>query len=400
MSSVSVTLSGRVKSKIVRSNGQYSAAYRECLLLVHVPCDWTGPESKAFGLTGNVSGPFRIEIPDSTQDLRDVMSQNKKTARYGSYWKSSPKAKGYFSESEFGHPLPPTFADKQARFRCNYKCYVEYHLTAEVKTDAQKTPQCEVPIGIMSKPPLPEEVEHMQTVSGVSQQSFTFKSLKFIPGNEFREIGFREKGKSLFKPGATPSFSCVVNVSSPMHLFLGRHISTSISLSDLKYPEGFSMTALLPVTLTQVEFSSHSITSCRTCVKFGRDAEDTCDESKWAWSSSSAELLGEFEPSQNLTKTITGAPIPCRYRPTFTTYCIKTGYALKVKVTLSCGSEEKTYKPIHDVQLHANPGVDQLDGAAEFDLDLKRRSSHDLPRYNATLAEEAAPAVCGDVKKR
>ena len=202
---VKITLHGRTKSKLVRSNGQSSTTYRGRFNVInssrHAQLLFDGPVH-VEGHSGGQTWPFVVTIPTYVESNGDRSEQET------------------FIPSDVAsmstHPLPPSFKG------CKHSTegFVEYWLQAELTTHGNRdsiTRESTLPLFLKERnmaPPIAPQLVRGRFPLGVVSQ-------RLIPGMEEGELSTGQKMKKFFRSESVPRFNFHLEVDFPTTLQLG-----------------------------------------------------------------------------------------------------------------------------------------------------------------------------------
>ena len=328
VSQVRVTFSGRAKTKVWRSNGNgASSIYRgrapllqeEMLVKSHRDVD--GSRIWSFA--------FRVPPTPEPSDIARVIACD---SRYWDDFKISPR---YRAGS-----LPPSFQHNYTGLVHRFESYVSYHITALVGGNSRGLIRAELPVRIL--PPKPAILH-----SPYLDRSFVrFQSLRLLPGNEDRDLTFKEKSRSIFKSSSLPTFWCDCQMEVPRNIIVGERIEVPIRLlPDLKK----STAPASSVVLKSFKIEINAETVVRAKSLLSEPSSESNVPVYYSLSKQGQDVCVFNKDSDHRAVLRTNAPPGLT--PTFSTFNIDHKHSIKVKVVLGCAGEDFDRKVERPVQI-------------------------------------------------
>ncbi|KAJ5594754.1 uncharacterized protein N7459_000962 [Penicillium hispanicum] len=201
---ISVSLTGRVKSKIVKSSGQQKHVYRDDwrLLRPQQTLVFKGPLHLAQGSNEPLSWPFSVTIP--TEQAESCRAGHKKNASFLPLDRDHPHL----------HILPGTFFSENMGFGPSAYCLVEYFLTAQLRYITggdHKYLDAVLPITLRHAAD-PTDRRHMLRTQHCVQK---IQSQRLLPGMEFADLSFKQHAQKLFHSSKVPEFHYELRFTLP-----------------------------------------------------------------------------------------------------------------------------------------------------------------------------------------
>jgi hypothetical protein len=397
---VAVTLAGRCKVRIERSNGQsktyyYSKGYyfrrRQNL-----------HEGDFTFQVGTYSWPFRFVIPPYAE--RGLVQSEKGK---GDTFKSDCPWRGTYTADP--HPLPASFNGPR-------KCSVEYYLKAELTPPRQGSGlfsrSIEEKVMLNFRPVMVESVPAFDQGFRIINQKFSIRTLKLLPEDSEERHSFRHKLKGVFQSSSLPELNLDVQVSIPRRVVANRGAGFPCMVSVSRRTTALEDTRQVPQSSVQVrrfELELRSHTEARTRYHKDHKREKTllgAGSGAAIWIQNADDVDGGSKPAceagrgEATAATNLGAMyrvrIPYGVTPNFSTYNIAHYHTLELKLRLECAGEVMNFD-VPELQLEVTPEAGGVDPpaweppSANGGMSIERQS--DLispPSYGDT--EESGPS--------
>lgn len=325
---ITISLVGRCKTKVVRSNGQNSSStYRgRAPLLEYRQVLFKGPNTMK---TNGHSWPFSFTFPPRC------------VARGADPFK---QRHGLFDINP-QQSLPPSFANDKHTFSWRGECFVKYELEASLIGNRTKIfslgdLKTEKTLDFITTRDIetfkPDFIEKGQTIACYS--------LRLQPGHENGPLTFKEKLQSI-RTSKLPVAVFKLHMLLPKVGILAHSLPLILRLEhDIEA----STTQSLPiVTLRKcmVELQANTYIQCIRDEMFreGDEQRDWSDEFHIASIDYSADMekAPPVTESMDLQKLMR-IKVPWHQKPTFSTFNIRRTYRLAVKLSVDCA--QKTFK--------------------------------------------------------
>ncbi|KAI0410723.1 hypothetical protein F5X98DRAFT_359007 [Xylaria grammica] len=382
---VYVTLHGRAKTKIWKSNGQSTSIYRGRAPLFH---------QKALVYDDS----FRAHPRDSTNFPFSLFFPEVAYAQVTDDFDEDPR---YISRSS--QRLPPSFQSSYHGFAHRYEAFVEYRVGVDVVM-----PRLDVHV---NKPGEYEEpvihYEGPRTTQLADRRPYDWRGSVWVR-NELllpeadRPHGFRQKTKALFGAGNFPTYAFDWVCLAPKDLYLGQPACFEVRI---KARENECTATLIPEVRLQyfhVEIEAHTdVRADRTIFR--------CPESEGNYTvfeaAGAIDNTGPFSKANENTKIINTQPLGSGriggFSSSFSTYNISHSYSARIKFGFELTGKVKEVDKEYGVIVHPPLEFAQPPAAAEAGPSVAGPSSlppdaggkaPDLPPYEPLPAYEATPS--------
>ena len=325
---ITITLVGRCKSKVQRSNGQNnSTTYRgRAPLLEYRQVLFKGPNTMT---TNGHSWPFTFTLP----------------ARCLARGADPFKQRHGFFDVNLQQSLPPSFFSESHTFTWRGECFVKYELEASLvgnrtklfsSGDLKTAKTLDFTTTRVVETVIPEFIEKGQKIA--------CHSLHLRPGREDGPLTFKEKLQSM-RTSKLPVAIFNLQVLLPNVGILGHQLPLMLKIKhDVK-----ASTAPSPPTVTlrmcTVELQANTYIQCIRDEMFreGDEQRDWSDELHIA----SVDYSADMDKAPPLTESIDlqklmRVKIPWYHKPSFSTFNIRRSYRLAVKLSVDCA--QRTFK--------------------------------------------------------
>ena len=323
---ITITLVGRCKSKVVRSNGQSSTTYRgRAPLLEYRQVLFKGPNTMQ---TNGHSWSFTFTLPARCQALgADPFMQ-----RHDLF------------DVNLQQSLPPSFVSEKTSFTWRSECFVKYELEASLVGKGPKLFSIgDLKIAKTLDFTTTRVVEIVKPEFIGKSQKIACYSLHLQPGREDGPLTFKEKLQSMRTKLPVAMFN--LHVLLPKVGILAHPLPLILKIKhDIE-----ASTAPSPPTVTlrkcTVRLEANTYIQCIRDEIFrqGDEQRDWSDEFHIASVDYSADMdkappLTESTDLQKLMRI----KIPWHYKPSFRTFNIRRSYRLAVKLSVDCA--HRTFK--------------------------------------------------------
>ncbi|KAI5459134.1 hypothetical protein BGZ63DRAFT_271453 [Mariannaea sp. PMI_226] len=422
--SVTVSLHGRTKSKMVVSRGNSTSTYRGRFNVLSGPRNtikvFDGPIHIPAGSEGQ-AWPFSLQIPTHVDNMH--LADSVSSATY-SYLPLTPQRTAR-------HELPDSFAVYNHGFTTIMEGFVEYVLHAQLRVTKQgsiDTIEASLPLtlrAVSSEPPIIDfRLRRME-------QSYSIISYRLVPGAEQTELTFSQKTRQLFNSSKVPTLNfnyrletpTVIQLDNPNHVPIVIRAAPNWSkTTDIIH--GIPYTA----TLKSLSLFITTTTSVRCEGVFGPHDAHT-DQKLDLQINSAIQALTEpivIPITDDMTPIDIGALINLRIdshgrvgatnrqkilQPSFTTYNIQHTHQLKWVLSADIAGSVFKASGYHQVTL-VKPSDDKVVGIP-LTVQLSSHSQHEVswikppedevapPSFTQVQKEDAkrAAAENGDSKK-
>lgn len=326
-----LTFYGRAKSKIHKSNGQWSNTYRgraplfsQQIKIHDGPWNCKPYECSRF--------PFSLNFPDGTQPMRE----------HGDF----DEDKRFHREA--GVSLPPTFSTKFSSFTKTTNAFVEYRVSASINMPGIDVEvhgveaENRIPAILYDQPRLP-----MSQASPPKTRRFTESALiqneHLLPEDE-RPSGFRQKTKFLFSSEKYPTFLYDLNIVVPKEVYMGQPLVFEISIRPDLDRSTTTIQPELRISWLHAQFTAHTLVRGES--HFLATPESDKEDSFPRLMATVLDKDVPFSKANDFTKVCqTHAGLGNVGTP-FTTYNISVAYALKVEFRIA-GAGTDVYHERH-----------------------------------------------------
>lgn len=324
--SITISLVGRCKTKVVKSNGNNSTStYRgRAPLLLSRKVLFNGPHTLHPGHSWDFAFTFPMQCVGRYQD------PFKRTGAFNLDAEQS---------------LPPSFSDQNHGFGWHAKCFVNYELEAQLTSSRVKL----LSPGNMEAARtldffVTRDVESPDPQLATQYRKFDCRSLALHPGHEDVPLSFKEKMKSL-RSSKLPSALFKLHMLLPNVGVLGQVLPCFLRLEHDIEGSTSKSPPLVLLRKCLVELHSHTFVQCIRNELF-REGDEHRD-----WKN--GHLISSIDFTQHMEKAppvseqmdlrdIMKLTIPRYHRPTFSTFNIRRSYKLKICVTVDCA--QKSFK--------------------------------------------------------
>jgi hypothetical protein len=381
---ISLTFSGRAKTKIHKSNGNTSSTHRgRAPLFSQHHKLYDGPHTSKAGEC--VQFPFSLNFPAATQNLPS-QGDFRQDARF---------------QEEAGHPLPPTFAASNHGFSKSFKSFVEYLLNAEIRM-----PGIDVSVLMINQNqgdegiPILYEQPRLQAseVARFPPRSFTdyitLQNEHLLPEEE-RPTGFRQKAKFALSSDKYPTYSFSIRGTIPTDVFIGQPLTLSLAV----HPDANRCTAPVhpAVTLRWLRAEARQYITVRAEHGFFSSEESSKDTHLPLARGAIVQPNIPFCKANDYTKVVHANVFRHDVGSSFSTWNICQRYTLEVEYQLHAAGKFKTCKHTVPITVHPPPvdGGVEVGGAeasSSSSAVLPPAALDSLPRDLENVLPPSAPA--------
>jgi hypothetical protein len=346
---ISLTFSGRAKTKIHKSNGNSSSTHRgRAPLFSQHHKLYDGPHTSKAGEC--VRFPFSLNFPAATQHLPG-QGDFRQDARF---------------QEEAGHPLPPTFAASNHGFSKTFKSFVEYRLNAEIRMpgidiSVRALNQDDEGIHILYEQPRLTASEVARFKSRSFMDSIMLQNEHLLPEEE-RPTGFRQKAKFALSSEKYPTYLFSIRGTMPTEVFVGQPLILELAV----HPDQNRCTAPVPpaIQLRWVRAEVRQYITVRAEHGFFSSEESSKTTHMPRVSGRIVEPDVPFGKSNDYTKFIHTSVLNHDVGSSFSTWNICQCYTLEIEYQIFAAGKQKTCKHTMPITVHPPP-VDDV-GAAGF----------------------------------
>lgn len=216
---VSISLVGRAKSKIVKSNGQSRQVYRDDWRLLNTRSTviFKGPLHLAEGSDEPLSWDFAVPIP--TTQSESCRAGHKSNTSFISLNRDHPNL----------HILPGTFSSAHRGFGHTTNCFVEYFLKAQLRytsNGGSKSLEAVLPIQLRHTVQPTNRRHMLRTVTHLQK----VQSQRLLPGMESAELSFKQHAQKFFHSSKVPEFYYELRFTVPEVIQLNDPVPIPIQL--------------------------------------------------------------------------------------------------------------------------------------------------------------------------
>lgn len=377
---ITISLVGRCKTKVVRSNGRNSSTtYRgRAPLLEYRQVLFKGPNTMK---TNGHSWPFSFTLP--TRCLARGADPFKQ--RHGPFDINPQQS------------LPPSFANENHTFSWRGDCFIKYELEASLIGNRTK---------IFSLGDLKTEksldftttrdIETLKPEFIEKRQRIACHSLRLQPGHEDGPLSFKEKLQSM-RTSKLPVAIFTLHMLLPKVGILAHSLPLFLTLEHDIHASTARSPPIIMLRKCIVELQANTYIQCIRDEIFreGDEQRDWTDNMHIAFVDYSANMDKAPAVTENRDlQRLMRIKIPWHHKPTFSTFNIRRTYRLVVKLSVDCAqktfkAEFASYKFDLLAAEYASPmGVQEQEMVAPAYGDL----SGQLPTYqDAKMASGAIP---------
>jgi len=360
---IQVTLHGRAKTKIVKSNGNSRTTHRGRAPLLYVAAKIYDDSFQAAP-NSTKQFPFSLSFPDSV-DTRITQAE----------WKPS----GWYS-TESGNPLPPSFMLDYHGFVHRFTAFTEYRVGTTVRM-----PNIDIKVGAIdehSEPAVMYERPRIKPEVMLQRYQEWKESCKvqnehLVPEDD-RASGFKQKAKAMFSSNYYPEYHFDIHTKYPCQIYLGQPMTFEIRVR----PKEDLCTAPVNPDITMCAFNAdiHAHTEARAETVFFTHPESSGNECVAKMTGRLNDSKAPFSKESDYTKVIT-TPAVLGMPTSFSTFNICRRYTLELKYTIIAAT--KPFKISRIIPIVILPPLDLPSEAAVAGPSSRpmQDSAAPLPQY-------------------
>ncbi|KAI3326828.1 hypothetical protein HD806DRAFT_418765 [Xylariaceae sp. AK1471] len=333
---VFVTLHGRAKTKIWKSNGQTTSIYRGRAPLLSKRVLVYDDSFRAQPRDSTIF-PFSLIFPEVTDAT--VIDQFNEDPRFISHR---------------NHPLPPSFQSSYHGFAHRYEAFVEYRVGVDVVM-----PSLQVEVNKPTK--YLEPVVHYER-PGASQPAkrrpcdwrgfVSVKNELLLPESD-RPSGFKQKTKALFGAGHFPTYAFDWVCLAPKDIYLGQPVCFEVQIKPREHECTATLVPEVRLKYFGIEINAHTqVRAHRTIFR--------CPESEGNYKICQMvgviDNSGPFSKANENTKVVNtqalGGGKMGTFASSFATYNISQAYTIKISFAFEITDKVKHIDKEYGVIIH------------------------------------------------
>ncbi|KAJ2988964.1 hypothetical protein NUW58_g3707 [Xylaria curta] len=329
---VFVTLHGRAKTKLWKSNGQSTSIYRgRAPLIARRVVVYDDPFRAQPGDTANL--PFSLRFPEVTDAI------------VGDDFEDDPRYIIHPSQ-----PLPPSFNSSYHGFAHRYEAFVEYRIGVDVfmpqlQVGVSKPTEYGEPVVLYERP----RFSHPVQGNPFEWRGFVSVKNELLLPEADRPSGFRQKTKAFLGAGNFPTYAFDWLCLTPKDIHLGQPACFEVKIKPREHE--CTATLIPEVRLQFFRFEIKAHTQVRATRTFF-----SCPTSEGNYTV--CETLGAidnrepFSKANEYTKIINTDALGGSFGSTFATYNISHAYTAKITFALEVTGKVKNISEEYGIMVH------------------------------------------------